>query len=92
VFDAAEAREKGLVTRIVADADVPEEAYAAARRIAQGAPLVARWHKQFVRRLLDPTPLRPEEADEAYACFDTQDFHIGFEAFVGKTKPQFSGR
>ena len=28
-----------------------EEAYATARRIADGAPLVARWHKQFIRRL-----------------------------------------
>jgi len=71
---------------------VPDEAYATARRIAAGAPLVARWHKQFVRRLLDPTPLRPEEHAESYACFDTKDFRIGHRAFIDKTRPQFVGR
>ncbi|MCY1254039.1 putative enoyl-CoA hydratase echA8 [compost metagenome] len=92
VFDAAEALEKRLVNRVVADEAVPDEAYATARRIAAGAPLVARWHKQFVRRLLDPTPLRPEEHAESYACFDTEDFRIGHRAFIDKTRPQFVGR
>ena len=40
-----------LVNRIVADDKVEEEAYATARRIAEGAPLVARWHK--INRLMD---------------------------------------
>lgn len=92
VFGAAEAREMRLVNRVVADAEVPEEAYATARRIAQGAPLVARWHKQFVRRLQQSAPLRADEEDEAYACFDTEDFRIGFDAFVSKSRPQFVGR
>ncbi|WP_373380047.1 enoyl-CoA hydratase-related protein [Cupriavidus nantongensis] len=92
VFDADEALHKGLVNRVVADEAVADEAYAAARRIAAGAPLVARWHKQFVRRLLDPTPLRPEEHAESYACFDTEDFRIGHRAFIDKARPQFVGR
>jgi enoyl-CoA hydratase/carnithine racemase len=92
VFDAAEAFAKGLVNRVVADAAVTDEAYAAARRVAAGAPLVARWHKQFVRRLLDPTPLRPEEHAESYACFDTEDFRIGYRAFIDKARPHFVGR
>lgn len=92
VFGAAEAREMRLVNRVVADADVPEETYATARRIAQGAPLVARWHKRFVRRLLDPAPLQAAEEDEAYACFDTEDFQRGFDAFVSKSRRQFVGR
>ncbi|AEI81090.1 enoyl-CoA hydratase EchA [Cupriavidus necator N-1] len=92
VFDAAEALEKRLVNRVVADEAVPDEAYATARRIAAGAPLVARWHKQFVRRLSDPTPLRPEEHAESYVCFDTEDFRIGHRAFIDKTRPQFVGR
>ena len=33
-----------------------------------------------------------EEADEAYACFDTEDFRIGFQSFLDKTKPVFTGR
>src|SRR5512145_2038918 len=51
VFDAAEAKDKGLVTRVVPDDQVAVEAGAAAQRIADGAPLVARWHKKFARRL-----------------------------------------
>ena len=92
VFDAAEAKDKGLVTRIVADGDVEAEAFATARLIAAGAPLVARWHKQFLRRLADPRPLTEAEADEDYACFGTEDFATGYRAFLAKTEPEFKGR
>ena len=92
VFGAQEAREKGLVTRIVPDDQVEEEAYATARRIADGAPLVARWHKQFAKRLADSRPLTQAEIDEGYACFGTEDFRIGYRAFLDKRKPEFKGR
>ncbi|HVJ55132.1 MAG TPA: enoyl-CoA hydratase-related protein [Aliidongia sp.] len=92
VFGAAEADKKGLVTRVVPDDQVETEAYKSAGLIAEGAPLVARWHKKFVRRLLDPTPLSETELDESYACFGTEDFRIGFRAFLAKTKPEFQGR
>lgn len=92
VFDAAEARDKGVVTRVVPDDQVETEAYASARRIADGAPLVARWHKRFARRLMDPTPLSEAEWDEGYACFGTEDFQIGYQAFLAKEKPRFQGR
>jgi enoyl-CoA hydratase/carnithine racemase len=92
IWGAREAYEKGLVSRVVADADVIEEAYATARRIADGAPLAARWHKKFIRRLLDPKPLTAEERDEGYACFDTEDFRSGVAAFLAKKRPEFKGR
>jgi enoyl-CoA hydratase/carnithine racemase len=92
IWGAREAYEKGLVSRVVPDAGVVEEAYAAARRISDGAPLVARWHKKFIHRLLDPRPLTQEERDEGYACFDTEDFKTGVAAFLAKKKPEFSGR
>jgi enoyl-CoA hydratase len=92
IWGAREAYEKGLVNRVVADAGVVEEAYATARRIAEGAPLVARWHKKFIRRLLDPRPLTDAERDEGYACFDTEDYKTGVAAFLAKEKPRFAGR
>ena len=92
IFDAAEAKEKGLVTRVVADDAVAAEAAATAARIAEGAPLVARWHKKFARRLRDPAPVSVAEADECFDCFDTEDFRIGYAAFLAKRKPRFEGR
>src|SRR6266705_800862 len=92
VFDAVEAKEKRLVTRIVPDGDVAAEARSAAERIADGAPLVARWHKKFARRLVDPRPLAEGEYEECFACFDTEDFRIGYAAFLAKKKPVFVGR
>jgi enoyl-CoA hydratase len=92
VFDAKEAKDMGLVTRVVPDADVEREAHETAQRIADGAPLVARWHKKFARRLRDPRPLTQAEYDEGFACFGTEDFQAGYKAFLAKTKPDFKGR
>ena len=92
VFDAAEAKDKGLVTRVVLDDRVEAEAYETAGRIAAGAPLVARWHKAFLRRLEDPAPLTEAERDEGYACYGTEDFRIGYKAFLAKQTPEFKGR
>jgi enoyl-CoA hydratase/carnithine racemase len=92
IFDAAEAKDKGLVTRVVADSEVANEARATAERIADGAPLVARWHKKFARRLAEARPLTEAEYDECFECFDTEDFRIGYAAFLAKRKPGFTGR
>lgn len=92
VFGAEEAMRKGLVNRIVADADVAAEVAAAAKRISLGAPLVARWHKKFIKQLLQGAPLTPADLDEAHLCFDTEDFRIGRQAFLDKAKPTFVGR
>ena len=92
IFDAAEALRKGLVSRVVPDDQVASEAAAAAARIAEGAPRVARWHKRFARRLADPAPISAAEADECFDCFDTEDLRIGYAAFLAKTRPEFTGR
>jgi enoyl-CoA hydratase/carnithine racemase len=92
ILSAAEADKKGLVNRVVADAEVEKEVYATAKRIAAGAPLVARWHKKFVKRLLDPRPLTAAEREDNYACFATEDFKAGYRSFLEKKKPEFKGR
>jgi enoyl-CoA hydratase len=93
VWGAAEALEKGLLTRVVPDADLAAEARASAQRIAAGAPQVNRWHKRFVRRLAPrPAPLTEAEIKENFAYFSTADYRIGMEAFANRRKPQFKGR
>ena len=77
ILSASEAYEKGLLTRVVKDEQVEDEAYASARRICQGAPLVAGWHKQWIRRLLDGRPLSDEEKAASFAFLETEDYREG---------------
>ena len=91
IFGAERAQQLGLVTRVVADDQVEQEVAATVARIAEGAPLVARWHKKFIARLTDPRPLSAEEMEEGFASMATADYGIGVEAFLAKRKPQFRG-
>ena len=92
IYSAAEAYAKGLVTRIVTDVSVAEEAQTSARRICAGAPLVAGWHKQSVRRLQHDIPLNDQELRASFAFLDTEDYKEGLSAFFDKRSPVFKGR
>lgn len=93
MWSAQEACDKGLLTRLVPDAELAAETAAVVERICAGAPLVARWHKQFIRRLTpQPAPLNDAEIDANFDYFNTEDYRIGYEAFMHKKKPRFVGR
>lgn len=94
VIPAAEALRLGLVNRVVADTQALEaEITATVERICTGAPLVNRWHKAFVRRLItNPAPIDAEELDECYRFLDTTDYEEGVTAFRQKRPPVFRGR
>ncbi|THF56216.1 enoyl-CoA hydratase/isomerase family protein [Pseudothauera rhizosphaerae] len=92
ILTAREALQKGLLTRVVDDERVMDEANASASRIAAGAPLVARWHKQWVHRLAGGGPLSDAEKRAAFDFLATDDYREGMNAFFGKRKPKFSGR
>lgn len=92
ILNAGEAYAKGLLTRVVPDEEVEDEAYATARRIGHGAPLVAGWHKQWIHRLLNGQPLSEAEKAESFAFLTTEDYKEGLSAFLEKRKPVFKAR
>ena len=91
IFGPERALALGLVNRVVPDSDLEAEVAATVGRIAEGAPLVQRWHKKFIRRLFDPRPLTAAELEEGFASMATDDYRIGVEAFLAKRDPQFTG-
>ena len=92
IFNGTEAYAKGLLSRVVADAQVAAEAMALARRIGEGSPLSARFHKAAIRKLRGPLPITPEEDRAVNDFAATEDFQNAARAFLAKQKPRFVGR
>jgi len=92
IFTGREAYEKGLLSRLVPDAEVEAEAMALARRIADGAPLSARFHKRAIIALRGALPITPEQEAAVNDFVLTEDFQNAFRAFLAKRKPSFRGR
>ena len=93
-LSAAEAYSLGAVSRLVADDDVDAEAVAVASSIAAMPPLAVRQIKEVVLAGLDCS-LEAGLALERNAMqllFSTGDKNEGVNAFLGKKKPEFSGR
>jgi enoyl-CoA hydratase len=97
IIDASEARAFGLVSRVVPDDQVATEVAATVARICSGAPLVARWHKKFAKRLRPESlaalgTISQAEYLEGFDCFDTADFKVGYQSFLDKQTPPFTGQ
>jgi enoyl-CoA hydratase/carnithine racemase len=91
VLAADEALAKGLVTRVVDDTVLESEVMATARRIADGAPLAAAWHRAAVHRVGDAAPYNEAELEAQHDYAETADYKEGFAAFLRREKPVFRG-
>jgi enoyl-CoA hydratase len=93
-ISAKEAFDMGLVSEVVADAEVEQRAIAMAQQIAELSPLAVAQIKECVLRGLDAS-LDAGLALEVTAnqlLFASQDQKEGMAAFIEKRKPKFTGR
>jgi methylglutaconyl-CoA hydratase len=84
-FDVHQAERIGLVTRVVARADLEQEALALARKLGGYPPLGLRYIKQGFAMAAD-TDLQTaltHEADAEVSCFDTEDVRSNLRKFAG---------
>lgn len=105
VFSAPDMLQRGFLSRVVADVDLPSLGQATVQRICQLAPQAARLNKQTIR-VLNSTPALIYKAQEAikseanddplarlmataYAYADNAEQHEGITAFLEKRSPRF---
>ena len=94
MMDAAEAERAGLVSRVVPDAKLMEEAMAVAEKIAANSLPVAMMVKEAVNRAYESTLSEGVlfERRLFHAAFALDDQKEGMAAFVEKRKPKFRHR
>ncbi len=93
-LSAEEALRVGLVNRVVEPSELREETIALARSIAANAPLTVAACKAALRELRKPEARRDADAvaEMVEACFRSDDYREGQQAFAQKRAPRFTGR
>jgi enoyl-CoA hydratase/carnithine racemase len=89
VLDAREAAARGLVTRVVPDAQVAAEARAAAGRIAMLSPQALRLNKRALRQFASRPASSAAERMPHYAYASSDEHREGLAAFNEKREPRF---
>ncbi len=81
----------GFVFRTVEPGQLDEAAAELLRRIVTSAPLTLRSLKEMNRRITAALPV-PEADDLLLACYGSDDFAEGVDAFLGGRRPEWRGR
>jgi len=93
-FTASEALGIGLVNGAVPREKLENDVRETAARIADNAPLTVASVKRIVHELAREPAARDIDAvnDSIRACFESDDYKEGVQAFLDKRKPRFQGR
>jgi enoyl-CoA hydratase/carnithine racemase len=86
---AEEAKACGFVTEIAEPAELDAKAQAMCDRLLKNAPVTMRVSKEGIRRIAAEG--LPHGEDLIRECYDSRDFKIGVDAFLGKTRPVWTG-
>jgi enoyl-CoA hydratase/carnithine racemase len=91
-FTAAEAKEMGLVSKVVPAAELEKAVAELTQTIAGNAPLTMRTAKRIIREIGKVEYDAAKCRAWAKECFDSADYQEGRKAFMEKRKPAFTGK
>lgn len=94
IINAQEAKEIGLVNKVVSPESLMEEALTMAKKIASNAEIAVRYSKEAIDKGfgVDIDTGIAIEASLFGLCFSTADQKEGMEAFLGKRQANFIGK
>jgi enoyl-CoA hydratase len=92
LMDSGEMLACGLLSEVTGDeATLLPRAQALAEEVAELAPLTLWATKEALRRLRERMAPEAADSDLIVACYTSNDFHEGVEAFLDKRKPHWKG-